>query len=142
MLLFLYNCSAEDAKAVERPALSIATKGDPAVETHSRSSTNEPERLVPLTAHYYLPHSGQHVPSALMISFRAVTTIRELPCLHFLHPKCIDSFLSNNSSLCPMCEKSTLPLGYCPVKITNTMVTREHAIRRMRGSNVLPLRMD
>lgn len=31
-----------------------------------------------------------------------------------------------------MCKKSVLPLGYCPEKITNAMVRRERAIRRLR----------
>ena len=61
------------------------------------------------------------------------TPIRELSCGHIFHPDCIDSFLSNNSSLCPMCKKSALPKGYCPMTITNTMVRRERNIRRLRS---------
>ena len=60
------------------------------------------------------------------------TTIRELPCNHIFHPECIDPFLKENSSLCPMCKKSALPPGYCPVQVTNLMVRRERLIRRMR----------
>ena len=59
------------------------------------------------------------------------TIIRELPCGHIFHPECIDEFLLENSSLCPMCKHSMLPLGYSP-KITNMMVRRERAIRRLR----------
>ena len=58
-----------------------------------------------------------------------ITTIRELPCGHIFHPDCIDSFLSNNSSLCLMCKKSVLPKGYCPTRITNAMVRRERNLR-------------
>ncbi|EEU48828.1 uncharacterized protein NECHADRAFT_98964 [Fusarium vanettenii 77-13-4] len=49
-----------------------------------------------------------------------VTIIRELPCGHIFHPQCIDEFLLQNSSLCPMCKHCMLPRGYSP-KITNGM---------------------
>lgn len=58
--------------------------------------------------------------------------IRELSCGHIFHPDCIDEFLSENSSLCPLCKASMLPPGYAP-PITNSMVRRERAIRRLRG---------
>ncbi|KAL0935288.1 RING finger domain-containing protein [Colletotrichum truncatum] len=57
--------------------------------------------------------------------------IRELPCGHIFHPECIDEFLSLNSSLCPICKRNMLPRNYCP-KITNGMVRRERALRRLR----------
>jgi hypothetical protein len=60
-----------------------------------------------------------------------VSVIRELPCQHIFHPECIDEFLSKISSLCPICKRSILPRGYSP-KITNGMVRRERAIRRLR----------
>ena len=60
------------------------------------------------------------------------TVIRELPCGHIFHPECIDEFLHEVSSLCPICKASMLPQGHCP-KITNSMVRREYAIRRLRG---------
>ena len=60
------------------------------------------------------------------------TTVRELPCKHIFHPECIDSFLRENSSLCPMCKKTVLPKGYCPAMVTNAMVRRERLVRRMR----------
>jgi hypothetical protein len=62
-----------------------------------------------------------------------LTIIRELPCGHIYHPDCIDEYLSSNSSLCPLCKASMLPKGYCP-EITNAMVRRERAVRRLRGS--------
>jgi hypothetical protein len=60
------------------------------------------------------------------------TIIRELSCGHIFHPGCIDEFLHDVSSLCPICKASMLPEGYCP-KITNDMVRRERAIRLLRG---------
>ena len=60
------------------------------------------------------------------------TMVRELPCNHIFHPSCIDPFLKDISSLCPMCKKSVLPTGYCPARITNAMVRRERLARRSR----------
>lgn len=60
-----------------------------------------------------------------------VTIIRELPCGHIFHTECIDEFLIQNSSLCPTCKHCMLPRGYSP-KITNGMVRRERALRRLR----------
>ncbi|EGX95439.1 RING finger domain-containing protein [Cordyceps militaris CM01] len=59
------------------------------------------------------------------------SVIRELPCHHIFHPICIDEFLLRNSSLCPMCKQCMLPPGYSP-KITNGMVRRERALRKLR----------
>lgn len=65
-----------------------------------------------------------------------VTIIRELPCGHIYHPECIDEYLSENSSLCPQCKASMLPKGHCP-PISNAMVRRERALRRLRGQIVI-----
>lgn len=61
------------------------------------------------------------------------SVIRQLPCFHIYHPECIDEFLTKNSSLCPICQQCMLPRGYCPT-ITNAMVRRERAMRRLRGT--------
>lgn len=60
------------------------------------------------------------------------TSVRELPCNHIFHPECIDPFLRDNSSLCPLCKKTALPAGFCPVAVTNIMVRRERLTRRVR----------
>lgn len=86
-----------------------------------------------ILAHKYLPYSQPTCPICLDDFQSGTTAIRELPCGHIFHPDCIDSFLSNNSSLCPMCKKSVLPKGYCSTKITNAMVRRERNIRRLRS---------
>ncbi|KAJ9221114.1 hypothetical protein DTO207G8_4226 [Paecilomyces variotii] len=58
------------------------------------------------------------------------SVVRELPCAHIFHPECIDAFLMQNSSLCPMCKKSVLPSDFCPTQVTNLMVRRERLLRR------------
>ncbi|KAI4147561.1 MAG: hypothetical protein L6R39_003081 [Caloplaca ligustica] len=60
------------------------------------------------------------------------TLVRSLPCHHIYHPECIDPFLLQNSSLCPVCKSKVLPKGYCPATITNAMVRRERQQRRNR----------
>ena len=59
------------------------------------------------------------------------TVVRELPCQHIFHPECVDSFLRDSSSLCPLCKTTTLPKGYCPQNITNAMVRRERLATRL-----------
>ena len=60
------------------------------------------------------------------------TIVRELPCHHIFHPECVDTFLRDSSSLCPICKRAALPKGYCPRVITNAMVRRERMVRRLR----------
>lgn len=83
--------------------------------------------------HRFLPYSQPTCPICLEDYVSGETEIRELPCGHIFHPDCIDTFLGNNSSLCPMCKKSCLPIGFCPTKITNAMVKRERNLRRIRS---------
>ncbi|EHY57118.1 hypothetical protein HRR83_002614 [Exophiala dermatitidis] len=77
-----------------------------------------------------VPFSQPACPICLGDFIHSETPIRELPCNHIFHPECIDLFLRNSSSLCPMCKKSALPPGYCPVNVTNLMVHRERLIRQ------------
>ncbi|KAF2148474.1 hypothetical protein K461DRAFT_262655 [Myriangium duriaei CBS 260.36] len=62
----------------------------------------------------------------------AESRVRQLPCNHIFHPECVDVFLTQNSSLCPLCKKTSLPAGFCPTTITNTMVRRERILRQAR----------
>ncbi|RMD42426.1 hypothetical protein DV735_g2726, partial [Chaetothyriales sp. CBS 134920] len=79
-----------------------------------------------------VPFTQPTCPICLDDFVDAETTVRQLPCRHIFHPECIDPFLRENSSLCPMCKKSALPAGYCPVGVTNLMVRRERLVRRMQ----------
>lgn len=81
-------------------------------------------------------HYNQPTCPICLDDFSADTDVRCLPCDHIFHPDCCDSFLRENSSLCPMCKKSVLPQGYCPEKVTNVMVRRER-LARMRAEGRL-----
>ncbi|KAG4028641.1 hypothetical protein MFRU_020g00800 [Monilinia fructicola] len=85
----------------------------------------------------FVPFSQPTCPICLDDFESGTTLIRELPCGHIFHPECIDPFLSNNSSLCPLCKKSVLPIGDCPVDITNAMVNRERNMRRLRSRIII-----
>ncbi len=63
------------------------------------------------------------------------TTVRSLPCHHIYHPACIDPFLLDNSSLCPVCKAKVVPQeqnAYTNEPVTNAMVRYERRARRMR----------
>lgn len=78
-------------------------------------------------------------PSCLICldSFESkVTIIRELSCGHIFHPECIDEFLCELSSLCPLCKASMYPRGLSPT-VTNSMVRRELSTRKLRSRRPL-----
>lgn len=108
------------------------------INNTSDSSTTETivaDQAIPcgdLQRHSYTAGSQPTCPICLEDFVSGTTVIRALPCTHIYHPECIDTFLSRNSSLCPMCKKSVLPLGYCPTTITNAMARRERNVRRVR----------
>ena len=63
------------------------------------------------------------------------TTVRSLPCHHIYHPECIDPFLRENSSLCPLCKAAVLsPTSsfYVSEPVTNAMVRHERRVRQTR----------
>lgn len=97
----------------------------PLFRRHSITSTSEPQPFPP-------SFSQTTCPICLDDFETGQTQVRQLPCHHVYHPECIDTFLIQRSSLCPLCKESVLPPGYCPVKITNMMVRRERMLARMR----------
>jgi hypothetical protein len=152
MPLFIYTCTEEvsgepnQKKSRNKPVPDQEIKrGDSAQASDINSQSVDSNEVVPgsveneeslksdIATHEYLQHAQPTCPICLEDFESGLTTIRELPCGHIFHPECIDSFLSHNSSLCPMCKKTTLPLGYCPERITNAMVRRERALRRLRS---------
>ena len=119
-----YVYSSKDGS--HKSAADEGTAVPPSNLDASEIATREalPKREVPFT---------QPTCSICLDDFESNQTIvRELPCSHIFHPECIDGFLRDNSSLCPMCKKSALPQGYFVTDVTNAMVRRERLIRRMR----------
>ncbi|KAF7537695.1 hypothetical protein G7054_g3500 [Neopestalotiopsis clavispora] len=121
--LFTYN--------YDPPATSIERSGSTSQKDHKDVSVLS-ESSIPATGTIIPPPEYQPSCHICLDYYESkVTIIRELPCGHIFHPECIDEFLSEVSSLCPICKKSMLPKGYSP-KITNGMVRRERATRRLR----------
>lgn len=63
------------------------------------------------------------------------TIVRSLPCHHIYHPACIDPFLLDNSSLCPVCKAKVVPQeqnAHIHEPVTNAMVRYERRARRTR----------
>jgi hypothetical protein len=155
--LFTYNCEDENLPPLSAswgirthttvaepdnstgPSQSAETPGTPETKDVLRSpeprlsATDEIASGRSSLAHTFLPYSQPTCPICLDDFKSGITPIRELPCGHIFHPECIDPFLANNSSLCPMCKKSVLPSGYCPTPITNSIVRRERNLRRLRS---------
>lgn len=105
----------------------------PAAEKVAESHTKDLESAIgPAVPAHQIAFSQSTCPICLDDFVNEETTVRELPCNHIFHPECIDPFLRDNSSQCPLCKKSSLPPGYCPVEVTNLMVRRERLMRRMQ----------
>jgi len=123
------------------PTLPSATVANPATtypipasQSHPIETSSAPTTTTRQSKHtnHQLPFSQPSCPICLEDFTSHSTAVRELPCAHIFHPECVDIFLRNSSSLCPMCKKSVLPKGYCPTNITNAMVRRERLLSRMR----------
>lgn len=111
---------------------TISSNSAPAVWEKAMASPVVISHVASITA---LSTATDYQPTCMICSEdfqHRVTIIRELPCGHIYHPECIDEYLSEQSSLCPQCKALLLPRGYSP-KITNAMVRRERAIRRLRS---------
>jgi hypothetical protein len=102
-------------------------KPEPAVISSAAQTESEDPK-----AHYRLSHTQTTCAICLDDFVAGESTVRELPCGHIFDPSCIDLFLMENSSLCPLCKKSVLPSGLCEVQVTNAMVERDEMMRRFR----------
>lgn len=141
MPLYTYGTAQPEHRSAE--GAEKITSSD--TVTTSRSSSPSPNvRPTPARMHSYRPNASDQPTCPICLDdfdeptdTDAGTAVRELPCHHIFHPECVDTFLRDNSSLCPMCKKSCLPKGYCPKNVTNAMVRRERIMRRNRerGAN-------
>lgn len=137
MPLYVYGTLPE--RAEQQPALGVE-KDSSSNTANSRSSSPAPDvRPTAARMHSYRPAALDQPTCPICLDdfiaptdSEAGTSVRELPCHHIFHPECVDTFLRDNSSLCPMCKKSCLPKGYCPKNVTNAMVRRERIMRRNR----------
>lgn len=122
--LFTYNYDPPISTSSQSPGSPVTTN------FRGSSSTTGPHDTFAIKA---IPPPEYQPSCHICLEYfeSKVTIIREVPCGHIFHPECIDEFLSDISSLCPICKKSMLPKGYSP-KITNGMVRRERATRRLR----------
>ena len=67
--------------------------------------------------------------------FQEDDVTRVLPCNHFFHPTCIDPWLTDHSSMCPLCKQSVsqqneaapppprAPRSISPISMTTTSIT-------------------
>lgn len=139
--LFTYHYEAEAESTPTSPLPPTAPQRTPTITSRGR-----PDSIATPASPLPISEKGLHSPfasSTIATGYQPlcaiclepyqnrVTIIRELPCGHIFHPDCIDEFLSECSSLCPLCKACMLQRGYCP-RITNAMVRRERAIRRLR----------
>jgi hypothetical protein len=141
------SASLNQTTAYAPRALDGVLSSSPAVQTAGRpDSQDDTSKSLISTSTVLSPRHVQFAQRTCPIcldDFESnVTTVRELPCGHIFHPECVDTFLKESSSLCPMCKKSVLPLGYCPEKVTNAMVRRERLVRRMRERVTLDVVQD
>lgn len=122
------SCDQPQSSPVSYMNTTIAKikKPEPAVTKMGSDSTKS------LTSHFRLSHTQTTCAICLDDFVVGQSMIRELPCGHVFDPACIDTFLTENSSLCPLCKKSVLPPGSLNILVTNDMVRQDHAARHSR----------
>ena len=84
-------------------------------------------QMEPRTNSYRLSYTQTTCAICLDDFVTGSSLVRELPCGHIFDPGCIDPFLMENSSLCPLCKKSVLPPESYELQVTDAMVRQDHA---------------
>lgn len=147
MPLYTYGSGAplQQASLARDTTSPLVARDKPNQSTESSRPSSPNPNVQPTPA---INRSGSHRPTILHQPTCAIclddfvpagsdgsgtgTIVRELPCQHIFHPECVDTFLRDSSSLCPICKRTALPKGYCPRVVTNAMVRRERMIRSIR----------
>lgn len=124
MPLYTFRVSAE--------APDSTKTHDYRVECNQSEDVGSPPAIARSASEMFSSSSQTACPVCLDDFVDDDTKVRELPCKHIFHPECVDLYLRDNSSLCPMCKRAALPLGYCPVKVTYPMVLQERVNRQMQ----------
>lgn len=119
----------DDESHVQRPKPATTTTTTTTANT-TTTTINQPISTTPSVDR--LSYSQTTCAICLDDYEPGLSIVRELPCGHIFDAHCIDTFLTQNSSLCPLCKKSVLPSGTYPIPVTNVMVQRDHMQRRTR----------
>lgn len=109
-----------DETHIKRPQPSATTS----------SAIASAQAIPPITSEYRLSYSQTTCAICLDDYEPGLSIVREMPCGHIFDVDCIDTFLTQGSSLCPLCKKSVLPAGSYPIPVTNIMVQRDYIQRR------------
>ena len=116
---------------------AVPSRTDIAADPPSEHSTEQPAPSSFASTSNYSQWSQPTCPICLDDFVDNTTTVRSLPCHHIYHPECIDPFLRDNSSLCPVCKAPVIPAGSqyrISEPVTNAMVRHERRARRERES--------
>ncbi|BCR95576.1 RING-H2 finger protein [Aspergillus luchuensis] len=110
--------AAED-KDPKNPTVAIRETDDEAEKAIDGESIRRPSQAtIAGQPDAYVQHknrlSRQQTTCAICLDDfeRDLSAVRELPCGHIYHPPCIDTSLTQSSSLCPLCKKSVLPSSW------------------------------
>lgn len=103
----------------------------PTTATTTTTSAIAPDQGIPSTTSKYRFSYSQTTCAICLDDYEpGLSIVREMPCGHIFDVDCIDTFLTQGSSLCPLCKKSVLPAGSYPIPVTNIMVQRDYIQRR------------
>ncbi|KAI9931731.1 hypothetical protein ASPWEDRAFT_25413 [Aspergillus wentii DTO 134E9] len=135
----LRSATSENKKNVQTDSYELKTldtaitRSDPEINNNNDNNSNDSDSAPVHGQETFRLSNSQTTCAICLDDFEPrLSIVRELPCAHIFHAECIDTFLTQSSSLCPLCKKSVLPPGCYPRPITNLMVHRDHMLRRSR----------